>query len=77
MVKWARTCDANWNKVKRGGPWHKDNDVFARAVLEATIAAKLQHSNEKVRASAVARQKVDHSRAYSTGSRTTFEFETQ
>ena len=76
MVKWARTCDANWNRVKQGGPWHKDNDVFAQAVLEATIAAKLQHSNEKVRASAVAGQNVDRSRAYSTSSRTTFKFET-
>ncbi len=76
MVKWARTCDADWNKVKQGGPWHKDNDTFARAVLEATIAAKLQHSSEKVRASAVAVQKADRSRAYSTGSRTTFNFET-
>jgi hypothetical protein len=76
MVKWARTCDANWNKVRRGGPWHKDNDAFARAVLEATIAAKMKHSSEKVRASAVVVQKADRTRAYSSGSRTTFNFET-
>jgi hypothetical protein len=76
MVKWARTCDATWNKVKQGGPWHKDNDSFAQAVLEATIAAKLQHSDEKVRASAIAGQRADRSRAYATSSRTTFNFDT-
>jgi len=76
MVKWARACDANWKKVSSGGPWHKDNDSFAQTVLEATIAAKLQHPDERVQASAAKARMVDRSRAYSTGRRTTFEFDT-
>jgi hypothetical protein len=76
MAKWIRSCDADWTKISAGGPWHKDNAPFAQAVLEATIAAKLKHSDEKVRTSAAQARGADRSRAYTTGRRTTFEFAT-
>jgi hypothetical protein len=76
MAKWIRSCDANWTKISAGGPWHKDNAPFAQAVLEATIAAKLKHSDEKVRTSAARARGADRSKAYATGRRTTFEFAT-
>ena len=73
-AQWIRSCDASWAKIRYGNPWHRDNAPFAQAVLTATIAAKLGHSDERVRASATQAQTADMSKAFATGRRTTFEF---
>jgi hypothetical protein len=74
LLKWVRASDPHWNKVKGGGLWHKDNASFAQALVEETIAAKLQHPQDVVRASAEAAARTDKSRAFTKGQRTTFEF---